>query len=122
MELFGPLIILSVILKKVLDWLRVLIPDNLEAKVLIPASWVVGVALAFLFSASELLANGIEIWPGVTLADADIALVVAYGLALGSGAGVIHDFAKPTTPPHDAITWHAEAGHSSSSPSREPLI
>lgn len=98
---FVPFVVLTLILKKVIDWLRVLLPDDIETRVLIPASWVVGVALAFLFASSELLAGGIEIWSGVTLADADVALVIVYGLAVGCGAGVLHDLAKPRTPPHD---------------------
>lgn len=98
---FVPFVVLTVILKKLIDLARVLIPTELHTKTLIPVSMAVGIALALLFWASPLLAGGIEIWNGVTLADADVVLVVVYGLAVGSGAGVLHDLVKPTTPPHD---------------------
>jgi 4-hydroxybenzoate polyprenyltransferase len=98
---FVPFLILLTLNKKLMDWLRVMIPDRWEAKVLIPLSCVVGVLLAFLFSASPELAAGIDIWSGHTLASASSALVVVYGLAIGTGSGVLHDAVKPHTPPHD---------------------
>jgi hypothetical protein len=99
---FVPALVLAVLLKKVIDWLRVMLPDHIEERVLIPASWVVGIGMALLFSTSEALAGGIEIWSGQTLADADIALVIVYGWAVAALGGVIHDFVKPSTPPHDS--------------------
>ena len=98
---FVPLLALAALVKKTLDWARVLIPDHLEAKVLIPISMAVGVAYALLFSASDALADGITIWGDNTLGSADVALVVVYGLTVGSVGGVIHDWVKPSTPPHD---------------------
>lgn len=98
---FVPLLVLAALNKKILDWVRVLLPDPLEAKVLIPVSWVVGMLLALAFSASPALAGRIDIWPGQTLADADIFLVLIYGLALASLGGVIHDVTKPRTIPMD---------------------
>lgn len=98
---FVPFIVLAAMVKKIIDWLRVLIPDNYEAKVLIPASWLVGIAVAFLFSTSETLAGEIVIWGEHTLAGADAALVAVYGFAVASAGGVVHDWVKPTTPPHD---------------------
>lgn len=100
---FVPLLVLAALVKKTIDWFRVLLPDSLEAKVLIPLSMLVGVAYAFLFSLGDDLASGIEIWSGHTLAQASGALVVVYGLALGSVGGVVHDFTKPNTPPHDGV-------------------
>lgn len=98
---FVPLLVLAALNKKVIDWIRVLLPDPLEAKVLIPISWVVGMLLALTFSASPALAGRIDIWPGQTLANADIFLVLVYGVALASLGGVIHDITKPNAPPHD---------------------
>lgn len=98
---FVPFVILALMIKKIIDWIRVLMPDHYEAKLLIPASWCVGIIVALLFSASPALAADIVIWGEHTLANADVALVVVYGFALASGAGVVHDITKPNTPPHD---------------------
>lgn len=98
---FVPLIVLAALVKKTIDWLRVLIPDNIEAKLLIPLSMAIGVAYAFLFAAGDDLAAGITIWGDNTLATASEALIVVYGLSLGAVGGVLHDWVKPTTPPHD---------------------
>lgn len=98
---FVPFLVLAAINKKIIDWLRVLLPDDVEAKVLIPASAVLGALLALAFAASETLSSGIEIWSGATLATADTMAVVIYGVAFGLGGGVIHDAVKPNTPPHD---------------------
>jgi hypothetical protein len=98
---FVPFLALAVMNKKIIDWFRVMIPDHIEAKVLIPVSWLVGIALAFLFSVSDALADQIVIWGENTLGTADPALVAVYGFAVASAGGVIHDQVKPTTPPHD---------------------
>lgn len=100
---FVPFLVLVLLNKKILDWIRVLIPVEYHAKVLIPVAWLVGVALALLFSTSDALADGITIWSEHTLGNADLALVIVYGLAIGSGAGVLHDQVKPHTPPHDGV-------------------
>ena len=98
---FVPTLLLAALLKKVIDWVRVLLPDHLEAKLLIPASWVLGIAMALLFSTSALLAGEIVIWGDHTLASADVTLVIIYGWAIAALGGVLHDFVKPHTPPHD---------------------
>lgn len=98
---FVPFIVLAMINKKVIDWMRVMIPDQFEAKTLIPLSAILGAVLALAFAASETLAAGIEIWSGATLATADTMAVIIYGVAFGLGGGVLHDAVKPNTPPHD---------------------
>lgn len=98
---FVPFLVLAVMVKKIIDWLRVLIPDNLEARVLVPLAWIIGIGVALLFSASPSLAANITIWSDHTLATADVGLVIVYGFAIGSGAGIVHDAVKPNTPPHD---------------------
>lgn len=98
---FVPFIVLAGMNKKILDYVRVLIPDNIEAKVLIPLAWVVGIGLAFLFSTSDALANEIVIWSDHTLGSADPVLVAVYGFGFASAGGIIHDAVKPHTPPHD---------------------
>jgi hypothetical protein len=98
---FVPFLILAGMNKKIIDWLRTLIPDDIEAKILIPISWAVGMALAVFFSLSPTIAAEIVIWSDHTLASADLVLVLIYGFALASAGGIIHDAVKPNTPPHD---------------------
>lgn len=103
---FVPLLALAFLLKKVIDWFRVILPDHYEAKVLIPLSMGLGAILALLFSASEALGNAVTIFTSedgtiYTLGNADIYMVIVFGLFVGATSGVIHDFTKPTTPPHD---------------------
>lgn len=99
---FVPLLALAVMVKKIIDWIRVLMPDQHEAKYLIPAGWLTGIVVTLLFGASEQLSGGIIVWGDLTLAKADIFVQIAYGFAVGAAGGVIHDFVKPSTPPHDA--------------------
>jgi hypothetical protein len=98
---FVPFLALAAINKKLIDWVRVLLPDSLEAKVLIPVSAVVGALIALAFAASESLSSGILIWSDVSLATADTMAVTIYGVAFGLTGGVLHDAVKPHTPPHD---------------------
>ena len=86
---FTPYIILTVILKWIIDYAKMLLPDGaIEDKVTPLVSLVAGVGLAALFSADD-IGEGIQIWSDVTLATASWQLVLAYGLALAAGAGVI---------------------------------
>lgn len=103
---FVPLLALGLLLKKIIDWVRVVIPTEYHAKVLIPVSLALGVALALLFSASDALGGSVTIFTHAdgteyTLGNADVYLVIVFGLFVGAGAGVLHDVVKPTTPPHD---------------------
>lgn len=100
---FVPLLVLAALVKKIIDWIRLLVPDPIEEKILIPLSGLVGVGVVLLFSLSPELSGKVEIWSEQSLANASIALVVVYGLAVGMGvAGVLHDWVKPSTPPHDS--------------------
>lgn len=86
---FTPYIVLTVILKWIIDYAKMLLPDGqLEDKVTPLVALVAGIGLAFLFSADD-IGGGIQIWSEVTLASASWQLIVAYGLALAAGAGVI---------------------------------
>lgn len=98
---FVPLVALALMVKKIIDWVRVMMPDRFETRWLIPASWLVGIAVTLLFGASEQLSDGVIIWGDLSLAKADIFVQVVYGFAVGAAGGVIHDAVKPTTPPHD---------------------
>lgn len=110
---FVPFLALGLLLKKIIDWIRVVIPDHIEAKVLIPFSMVLGAGLALLFSASDALGNAITIFTDksgfeYTLGNADIYMVIVFGLFVGAAGGVIHDITKPSTPPHDQPEVMAE--------------
>jgi uncharacterized membrane protein YeiH len=96
-----PIIALGFLIKKTMDWIRIVVPQTWHATFLIPLSFAIGIGYALLFSASDILAANIEVLDGVTLADADVILVIVYGILSGAAGGVIHDFVKPTTPPHD---------------------
>ena len=105
--MIGPALALGFILKKVLDWARVLIPDHIEAKALIPLSWVLGVLGAWALSTSEYVGSRIVVFPGgvdgadLLLYGSDAVVIFIYGFIVGSAAGVVHDLVKPNTPPHD---------------------
>lgn len=101
MEMFGPALALGFVLRHVLDWLRTLIPDNYEARVLIPVTWVLGVLGAWALSTSEYLGTKIEVLPGLPLFHADPVAVGLYGFAVAATAAIFHDAVKPNTPPHD---------------------
>ena len=107
MEMIGPALALAFVLKKLLDWARTVIPDHIEAKVLIPLAWVLGIVGAWALSTSAVVGGAIEVLPGigdapgVKLYHADAVVIFLYGFIVGSGAGVIHDAVKPNTPPHD---------------------
>ena len=88
---FVPFVILSLMVTKIIDWLLALIPDDIEAKLLLPVSWAVGVGIALLFSASPELSSAITIWGDNTLSAASIPLVIVYGFAVGTGANMLHD-------------------------------
>ncbi len=95
---FVPLLALAVLVKKTIDYVRVLVPQELHAKVLLPVSLAVGVGYALLFSASNDLSRKIDIWSDQTLATADLGLVIVYGLVLGAAGGVLHDAVKSRSP------------------------
>ena len=92
MEFFGPVLLLVFLVNKTVDWLRDLIPDPLEGKVLIPVSMGIGAAYTFAFSATE--------WAPVmgvgdmTLADLNVVAVLLAGAGVGAGGSVLNDL-KP---------------------------
>lgn len=92
--MLGPALVLAFIEKKIIDWLRTVIPDQYEAKVLIPVAWVLGVLGAWALSTSATVAGGIIVWEDVPLYHADAVVIFVYGFVVGSGAGVIHDALK----------------------------
>lgn len=94
---FTPILILVLVNKKVVDFLKELIPAELQNKTVQAISWAVGVALAFLF-ASSVFGDGIKVWDGLTLAALDGWGLVVFGLALGSGAGVAADAIERKNP------------------------
>lgn len=86
---FVPLVALVFLVNKVVDWLRELIPDRLEPRVLIPLSWLVGMALTYAFSLTVWAeATGIG---DMSLADLDVVAVLIVGALIGAGGSVLND-------------------------------
>lgn len=89
---FVPFLALIFLINKVVDWIRELVPDVLEARVLIPLSWLVGAAVTYLFS--------LTVWAAETgigdqsLGDLDVVAVLLLGAILGAGGSVLNDL-KP---------------------------
>lgn len=89
---FVPLIALPFLINKILDWVRSILPDTIEAKVLIPISWMLGVAAAFVLAGSDW---GAETKVGdKAFADINNISLVLVGLVIGAAAGIVSDF-KP---------------------------
>lgn len=89
---FVPLLALPFLINKILDWVREILPDRLEAKVVIPISWALGVVLTFAFALSDW---GSEMMVGdKAFADINPVSLVIVGLVIGASAGIISDF-KP---------------------------
>lgn len=91
---FVPFVILALMVTKLIDWVLDLIPDEVEGKILLPVSWLVGIGVVVLFSLSNELAEAITVWGDHTLASASLPLLLVYGFAVGTGSNVIHDVAK----------------------------
>lgn len=89
---FAPLLMLVFLINKFVDWMRELIPDRLEPKVLIPLSWATGAALTYAFSLT-VWAEEIKIGER-TLASLDVVAVIVLGCILGAGGSVLNDL-KP---------------------------
>lgn len=94
---FAPFLVMIALNKKAVDFAKELLPNSLENKVIQLIAWLVGVALAFAFAASDFGA-GIEVWGGRSLDAFDGWAVALYGLAIGSGAGVVNDFIERRNP------------------------
>lgn len=89
---FVPLIALPFLINKILDWVRSILPDPIEAKVVIPVSWVLGVIASFVLAGSDW---GAETMVGdKAFADLNTVSLVIVGMILGAGAGILSDF-KP---------------------------
>jgi hypothetical protein len=99
---FVPLAALVIINKKAVDFLKELLPNSLKNRVVQLIAWAVGIGLAFLFAASD-FGDGIEVWDGKVLASLNAFGVSVYGLAIGSGAGVLADAIRRKNPEPDPI-------------------
>lgn len=94
---FVPFLVFVAINKKVVDFCKELLPNNLANKVVQLIAWVVGIALSFIF-ASSVVGDSIDVFGDYTLGNIDLWGVVIYGLAVGSGAGVANDFIERRNP------------------------
>lgn len=98
----APLVALVLINKKMVDFFKEFLPNNIRNKTVQAVSWAIGVGLAFLF-ANSFFGDGIDVWEGRTLASLDPFGVVITGLALGSGAGVLNDAIRRKNPQPDPV-------------------
>lgn len=89
---FVPMLALVFLVNKLVDWLRELVPDRLEPKVLIPLSWASGALVTYLFS--------LTVWAKETgvgdlaLSDLDVIATLLVGVLIGAGGSVLNDL-KP---------------------------
>lgn len=89
---FVPLIALPFLINKILDWVRSILPDTIEAKVVIPVSWALGIVGAFVLAGSDW---GAETMVGdKAFANINNVSLVMVGLVMGAAAGIVSDF-KP---------------------------
>lgn len=93
---FVPLLVLVAINKKVVDFLKELLPDNLQNKLVQLIAWAVGVLTIFLFAESD-YADEIE-FGEKALSDLNIFSLVIVGIAIGSSAGVVNDIIDRRNP------------------------
>ena len=105
---FVPLLALVFLINKVVDWVRELVPDRLEPKILIPLSWLVGALVTYAFS---LTVWASEVGIGdKSLGDLDVVAVLILGAILGAGGSVLNDL-KPnrlTTAQLDQVVEQAD--------------
>jgi hypothetical protein len=92
MEVLAPAALLAFVINKVMDWLKDLVPDRLEARVLNPLSWLVGIGAVLLFSQTD-YASSFEVG-NHTLANVNIFTLCVIGFMSGAAAGVLNDI-KP---------------------------
>lgn len=83
--------------KKLVDFAKELLPNTIENKAVQVAAFAIGVLLAWLFAESN-FGDGIQAWDGVSLASLNAAGLVAYGMAVGAGAGVVNDAIERRNP------------------------
>lgn len=89
---FVPMLALVFVVNKVVDWLRELVPDRLEPRVLIPLSWFTGAVVTWLFSLTQFAE---EVGVGDrSLDELDVIAVVFVGVLIGAGGSVLNDL-KP---------------------------
>lgn len=99
---FVPLLALIAVNKKVVDFLKELLPNDIQNRLVQLIAWAVAVGLAFLFANSD-FGDGINVWDGKTLAALNAFGVICYGLAIGSGAGVLTDAIRRRNPQPDPV-------------------
>lgn len=89
---FALLPMLIFVVNKLIDWLRDLIPDALEPKMLPPASWAAGVVVTYVFSltqwAEQISVNDLK------MSELNVFGVAVLGVVIGAGGSILNDF-KP---------------------------
>ena len=99
MENLVPFLALIGINKKAVDFLKELLPNSLQNKLIQIIAWAVGILTVFIFSESQ-FADEI-VFGKHTLVNADIFTIVVCGLIIGSGAGVVNDLIERRNPDAD---------------------
>lgn len=94
---FVPFLILIGVNKKLVDFAKECLPNSLRNKVIQIIAVAIAVALVLLFAASD-FGGGIEVWQGRTLDGLDVWGQIIYGLAIGTGAGVLNDVIERRNP------------------------
>lgn len=94
MSVLAPAAMMALLVTKVTDWVKSLIPENDGTRFLVPLSMFIAVLFALAFGQAPELANHIEILDGLTLADAGPVARVLWGACIGAGAGTVYDLAN----------------------------
>lgn len=93
MSVLAPAAMLALLVTKITDWVKSLVPKEYGAKVMVPVSMLIAVGFALAFGAAPELAKHINVLEGLTLADASIVSRVLWGACVGAGAGTVYDLA-----------------------------
>lgn len=94
MSVLAPAAMMALLVTKVTDWVKTLIPDQYGAKALVPLSMGIAVLFALAFGAAPELAGHIQVLDGLTLAEAGPVARIIWGACIGAGAGTVYDLAR----------------------------
>lgn len=93
-SVLAPAAMLALLVAKVTDWVKSVIPATYSTKVLVPMSMGISVAIALLFGQAPEFAKHIQVLDGLTLAEAGTAARVIWGACIGAGAGAVYDLSN----------------------------
>lgn len=102
---FVPFAVFIVLNKKIVDFLKELLPNAISNKAVQGLAWLVAIGLTLLFAVSD-FGSSIQVLSDKSLDQLDIWAQIIYGLAAGAGAGVLNDAIERRNPdanPDDGI-------------------